>query len=462
MITSTIMKRIKKFLREKKLEVVVLSLLTVLSCIIPFLVISIVSFSYNRKVGHEISEEEVLEFPDDFLWGTATASYQVEGGNTGSSWYRFEKEGNVKNNDSALIAVDHYNRYEEDIELMKSLNMNSYRFSLEWSRIEPEPGVFDYDEIEHYRDVLAELEKAGIKPMVTLWHHSVPAWFEDVGGWEKKENIDYYTEYVEVVVTELGGEVELWLTMNEPMAYITLGYVSEKWPPGENSIHKVPSLLKNVIKGHKRAYEIIHKADENAQVGIAEHASYHEPASKGNVLENIISFFIDYTWTYMPVDLISDELDFIGVHYYYKQTISQDIILDALTKEASEIENQSLTRSYYPEGLYETLLRFKKYDKPVYITEIGVPDYETVDRDQFIREHAREVYYAIEAGVDVKGFYYWTLLDCFEWSEGYGPKFGLISVNRDTLERSIKPESYEYALIAGCNCVYMKDEEELE
>lgn len=413
------------------------------------------SINYNKPKGHEVSQEDILTFPGGFLWGAATASYQVEGGNYNSNWWRFEQEeGTIKNGDSAEVAIDHYNKFEEDFGLAQALNLNSYRFSIEWSRIEPEKGVFDIEEIEHYREVLKALHGSDIEPMVTLWHFSLPIWLEDEGGWESSDAVDYYLRYVEFVVQNLGEDVELWITMNEPMAYITCTYVSAKWAPAKVDLTKVTPVFINLVKAHKSAYETIHTVDKEAQVGIAEHSSYIVPYNENNIIENLGAFLSTYLWVNLPIDQIATHADFLGIHYYYKQTIRMDLVRDVITKkDPHEIEVESLGRIYYPQGLYEILLRYKKYDLPIYITEIGIPDYHEIDRDQFIREHVRELYYAIDAGIDVRGIYYWALLDSFEWTEGYGPEFGLIAVDRDTLERTIKDDAWEYALIAGCNCV---------
>lgn len=413
------------------------------------------AFNYNTPKGHEISDKEILEFPEGFLWGAATASYQVEGGNFNSNWWRFEqKEGTIRDGDSAEVAADHYNRYEEDFDLAKKLNLNSYRFSIEWSRIEPEKGKFDDEEVEHYRQVLQALSERNIKPMVTLWHFSQPTWFEDEGGWENSDSVDYYLEYVEYVVEKLSDEVELWITMNEPMAYITCSYVSAKWAPGKVDIPKVPIIFKNLVRAHKGAYGVIHNLDADGQVGISEHSSFIVPYSDKNVFENVGAYLTDYFWIHYPIEQIVEYVDFLGVHYYYKQEIKTELVRDILTKEdPHKIETQGLGRIYYPPGLYEILLRFKKYDVPIYITEIGIPDGDKVSRDRFVREHVRELYYAIEAGVDVRGIYYWALLDSFEWTEGYDARFGLIWVDFETQERSIKQDAWEYAAIAKCNCV---------
>jgi len=442
-----------RFLSKTKIYIVSL----LIGIFIVTSVITAISFSYNKTYGHEIYEEEVLQFPENFLWGSATASYQVEGGNAGSNWWQFEQEeGNILNGYSNEVGVDHYHKYKKDISLMSKLNMNSYRFSIEWSRIQPTKDTFDMEEVDHYRDVLAQLSKQGITPMVTLWHFSLPQWFSDMGGFEKSSNVTYFIDYVEFVADQLSEEVELWLTINEPMAYLTVTYISAKWPPGEKDYSKIPLMYRNLIRAHKGAYDAIHRVDKTAQVGIAEHSSYTVPYHKYNILENILSASVDYSWTHMFLGKIKNDLDFIGVHYYYKQAISLKHAFLAATKDAQEFENEDLERAYYPEGLFEVLIRFKKYDKPVYITEIGSRDIYHIPRDQFMREHVREMYYAISEGVDLRGVYYWSLLDNFEWSDGFNAKFGLIAVDLDTLQRTIKDSAWEYAQIAKCNCVKNK------
>lgn len=416
--------------------------------------LSFKAYRYNKPVGHEDATAETLEFPDGFLWGAATASYQVEGGNKHSIWWEFEQEeGRIKNGDRTEVCVDHYNLYEEDFDLMSDLDLNSYRFSLEWGRIEPEKGVFDDSEVTHYKNVLKALKEKNVIPMVTLWHHSIPTWFAEEGGWESKNSVKYFSAYVQYVAENLGEDVELWLTMNEPTAYISSGYLMAKWPPGEASPLKVPGIQKNLVKAHKAAYDIIHRYDSEAEVGIAEYSSYVVSSNNKNIVENIVAYSIDKSWTHYFVSRVRTQTDFIGVHYYYRQKIRLGLIKDLFSKDAVDFEQTGLDREYYPQGLYEVLMRFDKYDLPIYITEIGVQDYHEVPRDVFVQEHAREVYYAIQNGVDVRGFYYWALLDSFEWSEGYDAKFGLISVDLETLERTIKDSSQAYADIARCNCV---------
>ena len=447
-------KSMKSIIARRKNQMIFCTILSMLLCCCSTSIFTNYSFKYNEPHSHDISSEEVLKFPEGFLWGAATASYQVEGGNTNSNWWEFEQQGGtIKNDDSAEVAADHYNRFEEDFDLTKELNLNSYRFSIEWSRIEPEKGVYEMEEIEHYRDVLDSLHKRGIEPMVTLWHFSLPQWFEDEGGWSNSQSVDTFLEYVELVVENLEDPVTLWNTINEPMAYIACTHVSAKWPPAEVDVSKILPIFTNLTKAHREAYKIIHESDKDAQVGIAEHSSYIVPDSEKNIFENMGAFLADYFWIHFIVGKVAEHLDFIGVHYYYKQVIRSSLVIDIFKKDTEEIEKVSLGRIYYPEGLFEVLVKFEKYNLPIYITEIGIPDYHEVDRDKFIEDHVRELYYAIREGVDVRGFYYWSLIDSFEWTEGYDAKFGLIALDLETLERSIKEESWRYAEIADCNCI---------
>lgn len=439
--------------KRKKEILIVICTISIASCSF-FSLLSLHATWYNKELKHEISDEKILDFPEGFLWGAATASYQVEGGNYNSSWWDFEQlEGSIKNGESAEYAVNHYDMYSSDIDLMKDLNLNSYRFSIEWSRIEPEKGEFDDTEIEHYSDVIQKLRKEGIEPMVTLLHHSVPKWFEDEGGFKSSRSVEYFSEYVQYVVSALGEEVSLWITINEPMAYITCGYISGKWPPGQMDLKAVPFVFANLVRSHKRAYGVIHTYDHDAEVGIAEHTSHVVPAGEKNFAENIAVMVIDKVWNHHMIEEILDELDFIGIHYYYKQTISTKLAFEALNNDPEDFESRSMERSYYPQGLYELLIEFSSYGKAIYITELGVQDYHQIERDKFIKDHLIEVYYAIKDGADVRGFYYWTLLDCFEWSEGYEPKFGLYEVDRSDMKRILKEKSEVYAEIAKCNCV---------
>lgn len=191
-----------------------------------------------------------LKFPENFLWGSSTSAYQVEGGIKNCDWARFYPAGQT---------CDHYNRYEQDFDLLKSLNQNAYRFSIEWSRIEPKPGKFDKKEIEHYRKALLALKQRNIKSVVTLWHWTNPLWLMEMGGWANKKAVDYFERYIEVIVKELGDLIDFWVTLNEPMVYVS-GYSVGRFPPfKKRNIFKFRKVFNNLVRTHQTAYRVIHK-----------------------------------------------------------------------------------------------------------------------------------------------------------------------------------------------------------
>lgn len=438
--------KLKKF---RGCGIVCLVMVVIITCSCSGLFIE--SFRSKNEEFHEVEEFEEMIFPEGFIWGAATAAHQVEGGNTNNDWYVFEQEGKVKDGQVSGKAADHYNRYEQDFDLMKELNLNSYRFSIEWSRIEPEKGRFNENEIEHYREVLSALKERGITPMVTLHHFSNPIWFSDMGGWENNRAPEYFAQYCRYVASKLGDEVEMWITINEPLANISSGYIQGKWPPGEQDIFKVPGVFSNLVKAHNEAYKAIHQADSQAEVGVAEHTSYNQPYNNSNPIDVLGSYLVDKGWNRSYLDAVRDNLDFIGLHYYYRNQISSSMLAIVGGDDYSQFEESNLTQQYYPEGLYYVLKDIDDYNVPIYITENGTFDSYEIPREQYIRDHLVEIWYAIENGVDVRGYYYWALLDSFEWAEGFDLRFGLIYVDFDTFERSIKPSSLDYAQIAEEN-----------
>lgn len=448
----------RNFIKLKKAKTWLVALLCFLSiCSCSSLGLVGESIRYNTRSFHGQTDQNELVFPEGFLWGAATAAHQVEGDDMNNDWGEFELQGHVKDGVTSGIAANHYNMYEQDFDLMKAMNLNSYRFSIEWNRIEPEEGRFDQNEIEHYRDVLKSLRERGITPMVTLHHFTNPIWVADKGGWENPQTINDYVEYVEYTVSQLKDEVELWITINEPLAYIGCGYVQKKWPPYKQELQAVPAVFLNMTRAHNLAYDSIHTIDNSSQVGIAEHTAYIEPENQNNILENIGAYLIDFGWNRLFVNGVRSKLDFIGLHYYYKNEVSLSLIPIALSGDPKSLEHNEWTQKYNPEGLYYVLKDFKEYNIPIYITENGTYDGNDVPREQFIREHLIQIWYAIQDGVDVRGYYYWALLDSFEWAEGFSLNFGLVKVDRVTLERSIKPDALDYAMIAGNNKIKLKD-----
>lgn len=382
-----------------------------------------------------IMKNNNLKFPKDFLWGAATSAYQVEGG--------------IKNDWSLVfdagLACDHYNRFREDFDLARSLNQNAHRFSIEWSRIEPEEGKFNEKEIEHYRQVIRALRERGIESFVTLWHWTFPLWFSKKGGFEKRKNIKYFLGYVEKVVSSFKNDVNFWLTLNEPEIYSSNSFLTGKWPSQKKSLLSYLKVFMNLVWAHRKAYKIIKKINPQAQVGLAKNNIYFESVNK-NPFNYFLKKMADFWWNFLFLNKIWLYLDFIGLNYYYHNRIKGLKFSQNENKEVSDMNWE-----IYPQGVYYVLKDLKRYKKPVYITENGLADAKDEKREKFIKEHLFWIHKAIEEGIDVRGYFHWSLVDNFEWDKGFWPRFGLIEIDYKTMERKIRPSAYEYAKICKNN-----------
>jgi len=391
-----------------------------------------------------------LEFPKNFYWGSATSSHQVEGNNH-NDWSEWEKKNAKRLAESAKNkawpdyildkypnplqeenyisgrACDHYNRFREDFDIAKQLGHNAYRFSIEWSRIEPEEGKFDEKEIEHYRQVISALKERGMEPFVTLWHWTIPLWFRDKGGWLNKNAPKYFERYSNKISRSLQN-VRFWITLNEPEIFSSNSYLKGVWPPQKKNLILYLRIIKNLVKAHQKSYKIIKETNKDAQIGIAKNNIY---------FEGWPFIFIDWFWNKYFLNRIRKYQDFIGLNYYFHRRFGGN-------------ENKEITDmgwEIYPEGIYHVLKDLKKYNKPIYITENGLADTKDEKREKFIKEHLKWVHRAIGEGVDVGGYFYWSLLDNFEWDKGFWPRFGLVKVDYKTFERKIRPSAWEYKKI---------------
>ena len=375
----------------------------------------------------------MFNFPKDFLWGAATSAHQVEGNNKNdwSEWEkanaeRLSKESGGKYPPENYIsgkACDHYNRFREDFDIAKSLGHNAHRFSIEWSRIEPEGGKFNEKEIEHYREVIKALRERGLEPFVTLWHWTIPIWMRDKGGVTSKEFPKYFAIFSEKMAKNF-PEVKFWVTLNEPEIYTMNSYLHGEWPPQKKSFWKFLKVYKNLVKVHKVAHKVIRDINNSAQIGIAKNNSY---------FEGWLTPALNHFWNNWFLNKIKDYQDFIGLNYYFHNQTYGFRFNQNKNKEVSDMGWE-----IYPEGVYQVLKELKKYNKPIYITENGVADARDIHREKFIKEHLEWVAKAIGEGVDVRGYFYWSLLDNFEWDKGFWPRFGLVEVDYKTMQRKIR------------------------
>lgn len=385
-------------------------------------------------------------FPEGFFWGAATSSHQVEGGNHNdwSEWEcanakRLSRESGGKYPPENYIsgrACDHYNRYEEDFDIAKQLGHNAHRFSIEWSRIEPEEGRFDEREIEHYRAVIKALRARGMEPFVTLWHWTLPVWLRDQGGVVSKEFPQLFARYAELMAREYKDHVRFWITINEPEIYALNSYFRGLWPPQKKGVISFFRATYVLNVAHQCAYRAFKKINPLAQVGIAVNQSYFESA--GGLINDMLAWAADKIWNQKFLWHVSRELDFIGLNYYFHNRIDY-----GFNKNKNE-KVSDMGWELYPEGLYHVLSGMKQFQKPIYITENGLADARDEHRAWFIKEHIRYMKKAIEEGADVRGYFYWSLLDNFEWDKGFWPSFGLVEIDYITLERKIRPSAWVY------------------
>ncbi|MDF1548238.1 MAG: family 1 glycosylhydrolase [Bacteroidales bacterium] len=424
---------------------------------------------------NKINTEE-KHFPKDFVWGVATAAHQVEGANQSSNFGWWEKQTNsdgsskIVNGDNSDIACDHWNRYPEDIQLMKQLGVKSYRFSIAWNKIYPKKDVIDSMALKHYVDVCDSLISNGIEPMVTLHHFTHPLWFEELGAFEKEENIGHFLDFSKVVYLSLKDKVTKWCTFNEPSVFMFSAYLSGAFPPGKNDPQLGGTVLKNMLLAHVKVYHLIKSlpGGSNTQIGLVKNMTQMDAMNTWNILDNFIVYFSDKNFNevvlecfksghfsfYMPgmADIETEikdapkTLDFIGLNYYSHQAFDFNGNIEESLEPLPYPGERMTDMEYglYPEGIYRAIKRIAKLNVPIYITENGVADSLDNRRAEFIDKYLYAVSKAIEDGYDIRGYYYWSLMDNFEWNLGYGQQFGLCHVNFNTQERNLKEGSKKY------------------
>ena len=388
-------------------------------------------------------------FPDRFLFGCATSATQIEGGCLNIDWWQFAREaGRVENGDVPDVACDHWNRVAEDTELLVRLGVGAHRLSVEWGRIQPEPERFDERALEHYRAELSRLVEAGIEPMLTLHHFALPNWLAARGGLLAAEFPERFTVFAKRVARALGDRVKLWLTINEPNVLIAQGYLLGVWPPGLRDPGRALQAAWNLRRAHVAAYRAIHELVPSATVGIAHHLRIATPASR-SLLDRAAARALDLTFNSPFLDLPQD---FLGINYYSRDIVRFDrskpneLFADRSVPAGAPLSD--LGWEIYPEGLGMVLRRLARRHKPIWITENGIADAADDRRTAFIAAHLAQVARASAAGVDIRGYLYWSLLDNFEWAEGYAPRFGLYAVDYVTQARTLRASGEAYARIA--------------
>ena len=411
-----------------------------------------------------------MSFNDSFSWGTATASHQIEGNCTNNNWFEWENskdENNhsrIKDNQKAGNACDHWNRYKEDIDLIKKLGVTHYRFSLEWSKIEPEKDNYNQDAIKHYSNVIDSLIKENIRPVITLHHFTNPLWFDQLEGFEKEENIVHFVSFCKLIFSKYSDRVKDWCTINEPDVYAVMGYFAAIFPPGKKQPQLAVEVLKNLLIAHTNVYNSLKNLPngENCKIGIVKNVMQFDPYRRWNILDwlvcritnkiynNIVlsylekgkinvnyPFFVKMNYESSDAKLATD---FFGLNYYSHSHLK--FKFDSYEFFENKFFNDDIMTdmpyAIYPEGLYRAIKKVNRLNKPIIITENGIADAKDDRRSLFIERYIYAMSKAISEGANVEGYFYWSLMDNFEWAEGYDMRFGLYAVDFNTQKRTLR------------------------
>jgi beta-glucosidase len=398
----------------------------------------------------------MIKFPQNFLWGAATSAYQVEGDNVNADWWQWEKDAGRENSGSACR---HYQFYEQDFNLAKSLNHNAHRLSIEWSRIEPEEGKFSQVELKHYLDVILSLKTHNIEPLVTLHHFTNPIWFSKLGGWENRRCVANFLRYCDFLTRSLAKYVRYWITINEPTVYIYHAYILGVWPPQLKSLLKAKRVQDNLIWAHIKAFRLIHKIYKELNllkpsISISQNMQAFVPCT-ANLKDRCAAILRDkwYNFGFLDKIMRHKTLDFIGVNYYSRQLVELrklgigNLAMDVCQNNHHPVKKNSLGWDIYPEGLYKLLLKLKIYGLPLIITENGICTSDDNLRWDYIYEHLRNIHLAMGKGVNVMGYLYWSLIDNFEWDKGFSPRFGLIEIDYNTYKRTVRESARKLAWV---------------
>lgn len=405
-------------------------------------------------------------FPKDFYWGASIASHQVEGGTVNqwsewelahaselaksakqrlqhvvADWDSVKAQAENPSNYVSANGVNHYARYQEDFDIAKKLNLNAFRFSIEWSRIEPTEGQWDEDAVEHYRQYIRELRNRGMEPFLNIWHWTMPTWFVAKGEFKKGSNLKYWRRFVQKIADEYASELKYIITLNEPNVYASFGYLTGEWPPQEKNVINFGRVYFNLARAHRQAYKILRKNSPMLQIGVAPALANIQSKRPNNVIDMVATWWMRYFWNWWWLNRVKRKIDFVGFNYYFSDYY-----------KIGKVDNPDAPLSdlgWYmePEGLHPLLTRvWAHYKKPIYITENGVADGEDQYRQWWLEETTVAMERALSEGVDLRGYFHWSLLDNFEWKYGWWPKFGLVEVDREHgMKRTPRPSAIWFA-----------------
>lgn len=413
-----------------------------------------------------------FHFPKGFLWGTATAAHQVEGNNTNNNWWKWEQEGHTVHKSG--LACDWWGgRWKEDLDRAAESGQNAHRLSVEWSRIQPAPDRWDEAALEHYRAILRGLRDRNMTAMVTLHHFTDPLWLSEIGGWETGTVVPLFEKFVRKTVEALKEYCTLWCTINEPNVYALEGYVDGKFPPGQSNVVRPFRVEANLLRGHAAAYRAIHAVQPEARVGFAHHHRPMKPRYSWfplDVLERNIQFnAINMAFPsgirsgVMRTPLGNTRIpeakgtqDFFGLNYYSQDTVAFDLLRPSelfgrrYYPKGSDIAEGGMNANL-PEGLFNSIKWALQFNVPILITENGIEDAKDSLRPRYMAGHIHQLWRAVNYNWPVRGYFWWTLVDNFEWERGWTQRFGLWELDVETQARRKRPSADLYAAICKEN-----------
>ena len=386
------------------------------------------------------------DFPDGFLFGSSTAAHQVEGGNANNDWWAWEHAPGTPAVEPSGDAIDQYHRYADDFALLAGLGQNAHRLSLEWSRIEPEPGEFSRAALEHYRRVLGSLAEHGLTALVTLHHFTLPRWFAARGGWAARDAVERFERYCERAAAALGDLTPYACTINEPQIVARMGYLEGWFPPGIRNPGLWRKVTRAFIAAHEAAVRALRAGAGSPQAGICLQMPAFEPARADD--PGCVALCAELQHEMIDVYLDGLAGDFVGVQYCTRERIDPA----APGHDAKPPPDAPVTLmgwELFPEGLHRAIVSAAASGLPVIVTENGIATADDEQRIAYLRDHLGQVKRALADGVDVRGYMCWSSFDNFEWNEGYRPTFGLVGIDReDGLRRVARPSAEWYGQLA--------------
>jgi beta-glucosidase len=384
-------------------------------------------------------------FPDSFVWGVAAAAHQIEGGNWNNDWWAFEHEPSSPCRQPSGDCTDSYHRYADDIALVADLGFGAYRFSIEWSRIEPEDGEFSRATLDYYRRVLGACHERGVQPVVTFHHFTTPRWMAARGGWESSEIVDRFARYCERAVAHLGDLIAIGCTINEPNIVSLMGYMIGMFPPGRSDRDAYARANENLKAAHRRAYDVLKAGPGDFPVGsCVAMGDWWAPEGAEAGLERARHAHEDQHLEICKGD------DFVGVQAYSRTRVDERG--RGIGPEPGVEVVPSMGYELWPSAL-EVAIRHAAQvaATPLYVTENGLGHDDDAKRIAYVTGALEGLGRCLDDGLDVRGYFYWSLLDNFEWALGYEPKFGLVAVDRATFARTPKPSASWLGRIARAN-----------